>query len=78
MCSAAKHSRRRKGTIIRARSIGETAGEVRRFLMDHGKSTLTAVEKGVKAPAGTVAMTVGWLAHEGKPEMAQEKRSVHL
>jgi hypothetical protein len=64
--------------MINAMAIGETAGVVWQYLKDHGKSTLTAVEKAVQAPAGTVPMAIGWLAREGKLEIAQEKRSIHL
>jgi hypothetical protein len=67
-----------EGEMVDTQSIGETAGDVWKFLEDHGKSTMTAVEKGVKAPAELVPMDVGWLAREGKLEMAQEKRSVYL
>jgi hypothetical protein len=64
--------------MINTLTIGETAGVVWQYLKDHGKSTLTAVEKAVPAPAGAVPMAVGWLAREGKLELAQEKRSVYL
>jgi hypothetical protein len=67
-----------EGKMINTLTIGETAGMVWQYLKDNGKSTLTAVEKAVPAPAGTVAMAVGWLAREGKLEVAQEKRSIYL
>jgi hypothetical protein len=64
--------------MVNTQTIGETAGAVWQFLKDHGKSTLKAVESGVDAPAGAVPMAVGWLAREGKVEVAQEKRSLYL
>jgi hypothetical protein len=64
--------------MISAQTIGETAGIVWQYLKDHGRSTLRTVEKGVTAPTGTVQMAVGWLAREGKVELAQEKRSIYL
>ena len=64
--------------MINPQTIGETAGAVWQFLKDHGKSTLKALEKGVDAPVEAVTMAVGWLAREGKVEVAQEKRSVYL
>lgn len=60
------------------KDIGETAGQVWNFLHASGKSTLTAVEHGVRAPKSRVYMAVGWLAREGKVELRQEKRAVQL
>jgi hypothetical protein len=68
----------KEGKMINTLTIGETAGVVWQYLKDHGKSTLAAVEKAVPTPAGAVPMAVGWLAREGKLEVAQEKRSVYL
>ncbi len=64
--------------MVNTQTIGETAGVVWQYLKDHGKSTLKAVEKGVDAPVDAVPMAVGWLAREGKVDVAQEKRSVYL
>jgi hypothetical protein len=58
--------------------IGETAGKVWQFLQKNESATLTAVEKGVKAPASAVYMALGWLAREGKVAIEQEKRSVKV
>jgi len=59
-------------------AIGDTAGQVWRFLRSKGKSSLNAVERGIKAPKPLVDMAVGWLAREGKVELRQEKRSIQL
>jgi hypothetical protein len=64
--------------MINPQAIGETAGAVWQYLKDHGKSTLKALERGVGAPAEAIAMAAGWLAREGKVEVAQEKRSIYL
>jgi hypothetical protein len=64
--------------MTNTQTIGETAGAVWEYLKDHGKSTLRAVQNGVESPAGTVPMAVGWLAREGKVELAQEKRTMYI
>jgi stage V sporulation protein SpoVS len=64
--------------MVNTQMIGETAGAVWQYLKDHGKSTLKALGTGVDAPAEAVPMAVGWLAREGKVEVAQEKRSIYL
>ncbi len=64
--------------IVEMRTIGETAGLVWNFLRSNGESSLSALEKGVKAPRSTVSMAVGWLAREGKIEVKDEKRAVRI
>jgi hypothetical protein len=59
-------------------SIGKTAGKVWTYLHNHGKASLSGVEKGVDAPRGVVLMAVGWLAREGKLEFGQEKRTTQV
>lgn len=58
--------------------VGETAGLVWTCLNGKGKVTLRQLEKGVDAPPDLVRMAVGWLAREGKVELAQEKRSIYV
>ena len=58
--------------------IGKTAGKVWHYLKDHGKASLSGIEKGVKAPRGVVFMAIGWLAREGKLEFGQEKRTTQI
>jgi len=60
------------------KTIGETAGLVWQFLRSNGESSLSALEKGVKAPKSTVSMAVGWLAREGKIQVKDEKRTVRI
>jgi len=59
-------------------NIGQTAGQVWKFLEAHGESTLSGVEKGVEAPKAMVSMAVGWLAREGKIAVKDEKRTVRI
>jgi Winged helix-turn-helix domain (DUF2582) len=58
-------------------AIGVTAGVVWRFLEGSGKSSITAIEKGVDAPRTLVYMALGWLAREGKV-LAKEERSTQV
>ncbi|MFB6208855.1 MAG: winged helix-turn-helix domain-containing protein [Candidatus Nanohaloarchaea archaeon] len=46
--------------------IGETAGEVWRFLDEEGETSLRQIDKNVDAPRSKVCMAIGWLAREGK------------
>jgi hypothetical protein len=64
--------------VSEVKAIGETAGLVWQFLRSNGESSLSALEKGVKAPRSTISMAVGWLAREGKIEMKDEKRAVRI
>ena len=59
-------------TTINTQTIGETAGAIWQYLKDHGKTTLKALEKVVDAPVKEVSMAAGWLAREGKVEVAQK------
>jgi hypothetical protein len=64
--------------VLELKTIGETAGLVWNFLRSNGESSLSAVEKGIKAPRSTVSMAVGWLAREGKIQVKDEKRTVRI
>ncbi len=64
--------------MIDNQSIGETAGVVWQYLKEHGRTTLTTLQRGIGAPSEAVLMAVGWLAREGKVELQQEKRSVYI
>ncbi len=58
--------------------IGTTAGEIWGFLVDHGKVSLSSLEKGVDAPRNLVYMAIGWLAREGKVGIKREERSIQI
>ncbi len=64
--------------MVESQQIGETAGQVWNFLRENGKSSVSAVEKGVRAPKLLVHMAVGWLAREGKLDFVEEKGSLKL
>ena len=59
-------------------AIGDTAGKVWSYLEKHGRSSISAVEKGSSAPKREVQMALGWLAREGKIELAEEKRALYV
>ena len=42
-------------------TIGKTAGKIWQHVHQHGKTSLSGLEKAVKAPRGVVFMAVGWL-----------------
>ena len=70
---------RQRGELMwNVKNIGATAGLVWDFLDSKGKSSLNAVERGIRAPKPLVDMAIGWLAREGKVELRQEKRSILL
>ena len=58
--------------------VGHVAGEVWRFLSEHGRSSLSAVEKSVPAPASMVHMALGWLAREGKILIELDRRTIAI
>ena len=68
----------KEGALATTQTIEETAGAVRQYLKDHGKSTVKAVKKGVEAPVDAVPRAVGWLAQEGKVDVALEKQTLCL
>ncbi len=59
-------------------SIGDTAGRVWSYLEKNGRSSISAVEKGIKAPKRQVQMALGWLAREDKIDLAEENRAVYV
>lgn len=59
-------------------AIGDTAGRVWSYLEKNGRSSISAVEKGIKAPKREVQMALGWLAREDKIDLAEENRAVYV
>ena len=45
--------------------IGITAGDILRYLDEHGKSTLSQIMFGIDTDKDRVLMSIGWLAREG-------------
>jgi hypothetical protein len=64
--------------MVYTETIGKTAGKIWQHVHEHGKTSLSGLEKAVKAPRGVVFMAVGWLAREGKLEFGQEKRTTQV
>jgi DNA-binding IclR family transcriptional regulator len=62
--------------MITIQTIGETAGEIWRYLKEHDEATLSTLVRAIGEPGETVHMAVGWLAREGKLELSQEKRTI--
>jgi predicted transcriptional regulator len=56
-------------------TIGVTAGEIWRVLLEQGELTTTQLAKQVNAPRDQVMQAVGWLAREGKIRYEQRARS---
>lgn len=54
--------------------IGETAGDVWRVLSEHGPLSLAKVVERVDGNRDLVMQAIGWLAREGKLEIAETKR----
>ena len=54
--------------------IGETAGVIWHSLDKHGPMTLAQLAKEIDAPRDVVMQAVGWLAREGKVEIAEQAR----
>ncbi len=59
-------------------SVGETAGKVWQFLDREGKSSVSAIEKGVDVSTREVLMSIGWLAREGKIDLSEEPRGLYI
>jgi hypothetical protein len=58
--------------------IGEAAGEVWRYLDEHGEVTATRLARALGMPNRRVDQAVGWLAREEKLRFVKDKRSVLL
>ena len=54
--------------------VGETAGAVWHALADHGPSSLAKLVERVGGNRDLVMQAIGWLAREGKIEIAETKR----
>lgn len=59
-------------------TVGQMAGRVWQFLRSEGKSSVSAIEKGVDGSGREVQMAIGWLAREGKVEFSDEPRGLYV
>ncbi len=55
--------------------IGETAGNVWRYLKENGDTTITQLAKNVEDDDFLIAAALGWLAREDKVEVFAKGRS---
>jgi hypothetical protein len=55
--------------------IGETAGVIWHILNDDGPQPLSKLVKRVDAPRDVAMQAVGWLAHEEKIDIQEQKRT---
>lgn len=58
--------------------IGHAAGEVWRYLNEHGQTSLTRLKQGTKLSDQMVLMAVGWLAKEQKLTFEKDARTVKV
>ena len=56
--------------------IGETAGEVWKFLDQKGEVTLNQIKKGIKVDPNLILQAIGWLAREDKLIIGKKGRFV--
>jgi winged helix-turn-helix protein DUF2582 len=58
--------------------IGTVAGQIWTFLNEKRTAPLAQIKKAVKAKAPVFDWAIGWLAREGKIEIALVKRAYHI
>ena len=68
----------REGEDTMDTEIGEAAGRIWRYLVQHKAVTLHQLQRGTTLPERLLLMGVGWLAREEKLRFVQERRSLKL
>ena len=58
--------------------IGEAAGRIWQYLVEHGEATLPQLQRGITLPERLLLMGVGWLAREDKLGFVQERGVLKL
>jgi len=56
--------------------IGETAGQVWKFLDQKGEANLNQLKKGIKADPNLILQALGWLAREDKLHVEEKGRFI--
>lgn len=56
--------------------IGETAGQVWKFLDQKGEANLNQLKKGIKADPNLILQALGWLAREDKLHVEKKGRFI--
>ncbi len=60
------------------REIGESAGEVWRYLNEHPPTTLEQINKSLKLSESLFFMAIGWLVREDKLAFEREGKTTKL
>jgi hypothetical protein len=71
-------SLQQEGILSMIDEIGEAAGQVWRYLIDHPSTTLAQVNKSLKLREGLFFMAIGWLAREDKLAFEGERKAMKL
>jgi hypothetical protein len=58
--------------------IGEAAGRIWQYLVEHGEVTLPQLQRGTTLPERLLLMGIGWLAREDKLCFVQERGVLKL
>jgi Winged helix-turn-helix domain (DUF2582) len=58
--------------------IGEAAGWIWQYLVEHGEATLPQLQRGTTLPERLLLMEVGWLARKDKLGFRQERGILKL
>jgi hypothetical protein len=67
-----------EGILSMIDEIGEGAGEVWRYLIDHPSTTLAQINKSLKLRESLFFMAIGWLAREDKLAFKGEGKATKL
>lgn len=59
-------------------TIGQNAGKVWTYLDENGEVTLAAIKKDLELKGDAAALSIGWLAREGKLEVTKKGNSVKV
>ena len=54
--------------------VGETAGEVWRYVMEHGETSTLKLRSTLKIPQSLLFLALGWLAREEKVDIIYRDR----
>lgn len=58
--------------------IGSAAGTIWRYLSRQGQTTLSTLKTGRKLSGQMLLMGLGWLAREGKLDLAKDGRALRI
>ena len=58
--------------------VGETAGKIYQALSSGGPQTVSQLKKKLDGSGELLNFALGWLAREGKIDMVQEKKNIHV